>query len=210
MSENRKHAAQFPFSLPRASAADIRGRQSVRATFKLSEQAIVALNVVSVHLGIKQKSLFDYLMEDKDALLAMAESHPPENAAKEQRIQKTFVVSQRSLAALDAVTKHCPASRDDLIERSIQRLLPVFEKERTRQKRRAAALTRIITHFNQGVVLMDELRTIVGKEDTLYQSLASVMAAYEKAVADIEKLVDKGKRVSEFPVDELKADRSNR
>lgn len=196
--------------LPSAGIAGLLGKKSVRATFRLQPKAIEMLSILAAQLGIKQKSLFDYLMEDKDALHAMAESPPPESAAKEQRIQKTFVVSQRSLAALDAVTKHCPASRDDLIERSIQRLLPVFEKERTRQKRRAAALTRITTHFNQGVVLMDELKAIVGKEDTLYQSLASVMTAYEKAVADIEKLVDKGKRVSEFPVDMLKPDRADR
>jgi hypothetical protein len=36
------------------------------------------------------------------------------------------------LSILDAVAKHTPASRNDLIERSIQRLLPVLEKERIR------------------------------------------------------------------------------
>ena len=57
---------------------------------------------------------------------------------------------------------------------------------------------------------MDELRAMVGEEDTLYQSLASVMTAFGKAVADMEKLVDKGNRLSEFPIDELKPDQRKR
>ena len=46
-------------SLPQPSPDDLRGRQSVRATFRLSAKAIDAMSIVSVHLGIKQKSLFD-------------------------------------------------------------------------------------------------------------------------------------------------------
>ncbi len=48
--------------LPRPSSKDLRGRQSVRATFKLSARAIEALSIVAVHLGIKQKSLFDQVL----------------------------------------------------------------------------------------------------------------------------------------------------
>jgi hypothetical protein len=67
-------------------------------------------------------------------LHAIAESRPPDTTVREHRIQKTFVVSQCSLAALDTVAKRSAASRNDLIERSIQRLLPILEKERIRQQ----------------------------------------------------------------------------
>jgi len=49
--------------LPRPTPEGLRGRQSVRATFKLSAKAIEAMSIVAVHLGIKQKSLFDHLKE---------------------------------------------------------------------------------------------------------------------------------------------------
>lgn len=186
--------------------ADLLGKKSVRATFKLHPTAIKLLSILASQLGIKQKSLFDYLMEDEDALRTIARTLPPDTGVKEQRIKKTFVVSQRSLAVLDAVTKNAPASRDALIERSIQRLLPVLEKERIRQRRRAQALVKIAGHFEQGNSLANEVKKIVGKEDMLYQSLVSVMEAYEKAVADMQKRVDKGKRVSEFPLDTLMRD----
>ena len=48
--------------LPQTTVSDLRGKQSVRATFKLSQKTINAMSIVSVHLGIKQKSLFDHLM----------------------------------------------------------------------------------------------------------------------------------------------------
>jgi hypothetical protein len=60
-------------ALPKPSSGDLRGRQSVRATFKLSAQAIGILSIVSVHLGIKQKSIFDHLMEDGQSLTIIAQ-----------------------------------------------------------------------------------------------------------------------------------------
>ena len=50
--------------LPQPSSRDLRGRQSVRATFKLTARAIETMSAVSIHLGIKQKSLFDHLVDD--------------------------------------------------------------------------------------------------------------------------------------------------
>ena len=81
----------FSFSLPRTSASDLRGKQSVRATFKLTEKAIGALTTVSVHLGIKQKSLFDHLMEDVDALRAIASNIQDQGFERQECVQKTFV-----------------------------------------------------------------------------------------------------------------------
>ena len=43
------------------SSSGLRGRQSVRATFRLSEACIDAISIVATHLGIKQKSIFEWL-----------------------------------------------------------------------------------------------------------------------------------------------------
>ncbi len=189
--------------------ADLLGKKSVRATFRLHPKAVELLSVLSAQLGIKQKSLFDYLMEDKDALHATAKSRPPDTLVKQKRIQKTFVVSQRSLAVLDKVAKHAAASRNDLIEQSIQRLLPIFEKERIRHQQRTEAMSRIASHFDQGKELVGDIKAMVGKDDALYQSLDNVMETYAKAVDDMQKRVDKGKRVSEFPLEALSRNQLN-
>jgi len=191
-------------TLQSTGIADLLGKKSVRATFRLHPSVVELMSILAAQLGLKQKSLFDYLMEDTEALHAAAESQPPDNTVKEQRIQKTFVVSQRSLTALDTVAKHGAASRNDLIEKSIQRLLPVLEKERLRQRQRTRALSRIAGHFKQSKALMDDVKAMVGEDDTLYQSLIRVMDSYGKAVAEIRERVDKGKRISEFSLDVLK------
>lgn len=203
----KKNETDVP--LQSTGIADLLGKKSVRATFWLHPTAVELMRILAAQLGLKQKSLFDYLMEDTDALHAVAESQPPDATVKEQRIQKTFVVSQRSLSALDNAAKHAAASRNDLIEKSIQRLLPVLEKERLRQRQRTRALSRIAGHFKQGKALMDDVKAMVGDDDSLYQSLIRVMDAYEKAVAEIRERVDKGKRISEFSLDALKVTRRN-
>ena len=203
---NIKYDADSPLQATRIT--DLLGKKSVRATFRLHPTAVELMSILAAQLGIKQKSLFDYLMEDQDALQAIAESPPPDTSVEEQRIQKTFVVSQRSLNVLDTIAKHFAASRNDLIERSIQRLLPILEKERIRQVKRAEAFARIASHFDQGKALVNDVKAMVGEDDALHQSLVSVMDAYGKAVVDMQKRVNKGKRVTEFPLDVLRQDQS--
>ena len=120
--------------LPQPSSQDLRGRQSVRATFKLSARAIEAMSIVSVHLGIKQKSLFDHLIEDAQSLSQIAREIESEKFRTLSRIQKTFVISRRTLASLDEISKQFRAPRDALVEYSIQRLLPVIDEEREKQR----------------------------------------------------------------------------
>ena len=116
------------FSLPEASTADLRGRQSVRATFKLTEKAIDALSIVSIHLGIKQKSLFDHLIEDAESLDAIASELESLDFRRLNRVQKTYVLSRKTLYSLDRAARDFDAPRDALVEYSIQRLLPVIMK----------------------------------------------------------------------------------
>ena len=193
-----------------AGINDLLGKKSVRATFKLQPEAINLIGLLAAQLGIKQKSLFDYLMEDEEALHAIAQSRPSGKPVSTPRIQKTFVVSQRSLSALDAAAQRSPLSRNDLIERSVQRLLPVLEKERIRYEKRAAGLTRIKDHFNKGNTLLRALKDSLGEEDRLYQSMLSVIDAYAKAVAELDELIEKGKRLSELSLDAWKQNASRR
>ena len=46
----------------------LKKKQSVRATFRLPDEIINLLSVVASQLGLKQKSLLDQLVEDKELL----------------------------------------------------------------------------------------------------------------------------------------------
>jgi len=138
--------------LPRPSSQDLRGRQSVRATFKLSARAIEALSIVAVHLGIKQKSLFDHLIEDAQSLKLIARKIESERFRALGRVQKTFVISRKTLSSLDETSRQFNAPRDALVEYSIQRLMPVIARERQRHRKRKEILNDINAYLRGEII----------------------------------------------------------
>ena len=91
MKKTEYNQTDMDTSVSKFSALDLRGRQSVRATFRLSEDCIDAISILSVQLGIKQKSVFDHLMEDAQVLKNMASELENTEFDRHQRIQKNAV-----------------------------------------------------------------------------------------------------------------------
>jgi hypothetical protein len=185
-------------TLPLPSSADLRGRQSVRATFKLSARAIDVLSIVATHLGIKQKSLFDHLIEDVKSLNVIANEIEDEAFGALERIQKTFVVSRRTLSCLEETSRQFNAPRDALVEYSIQRLLPVIAKERERHSKRKEVLNDINAHLEQGLKILQKARSLLGEEDPVYTRFESAMHGLVNAQAHIEDYVKRGSVIEDF------------
>jgi hypothetical protein len=204
MNQNDENEQTKGISLPKTFTADLRGRQSVRATFKLSEGCIEAISIVAAHLGIKQKSLFDHLAEDARTLKSIAREIQNIKITKQGRIQKTFVISRRSLLSLENVSKNFNAPRDVLVELSVQRLLPIIAKEREKHEKRKKMLNEIDKHLKEGERLLSNAKEIFGVEDTICQKLESVMTVYENAYHHIASFIEKGKIIEEFQPEDLK------
>jgi len=190
-------------SLPKTFTSDLRGRQSVRATFKLSEGCIEAISIVAAHLGIKQKSLFDHLVEDARTLKSIASEIQNIKLTQQGRIQKTFVISRRSLLSLENVSKNFNAPRDALVELSVQRLLPIIAKEREKHGKRKKMLNEIAKHLEEGERLLSYAKETFGVEDPIFQKLESVMTVYENAYHHIASFIEKGKIIEEFQPEDL-------
>ena len=198
MVKKRKNSPFEEISLPLPSPADLRGRQSVRATFKLSARAIDVLSIVATQLGIKQKSLFDHLIEDVKSLNAIANEIEDEAFSALDRIQKTFVVSRRTLSCLEETSRQFNAPRDALVEYSIQRLLPVITKERERHTKRKEVLNDINAHLTQGLKILQKAQSLLGEEDPVYAKFESAMHALVNAQVHIENYVRKGSVIEDF------------
>jgi hypothetical protein len=184
--------------LPQADADDLRGRQSVRATFKLSQRAIEALSIVAVHLGIKQKSLFDHLIEDVQTLNTIAREIEADQFRTMDRIQKTFVISRRTLVCLDEIARESRAPRDALVEYSIQRLLPVIMREREKHRKRKKLRDDINLHLEEGLKLLEKSKSLLGEDDPVTARLEAAMAYYAAARGSIEHFVEKGDIIEDF------------
>ena len=203
MNQNDENEQTKGISLPKAFTSDLRGKQSVRATFKLSEGCIEAISIVAAHLGIKQKSLFDHLVEDARSLKSIAREIQNIKLTRQGRVQKTFVISRRSLLSLENISKNFNAPRDALVELSVQRLLPIIAKEREKHEKRKKMLNEIAEHLEEGERLLNKTKEIFGEEDTICQKLESVMTVYDNAYHHIASFIEKGKIIEEFHPEDL-------
>ena len=185
-------------SLPLPSSIDLRGRQSVRATFKLSARAIDTLSIVAVHLGIKQKSIFDHLIEDAQSLRIIAQEVDSETFNALERIQKTFVISRRTLRSLEEIAAKFNTSRDALVELSIQRLLPIIYREQEKHERRKKLFNEIDHFLDQGVRLHEKLETDLGEDDVVTTEFRGAIKTLIEAQSHIGTFIVKGQIIENF------------
>ncbi len=179
-------------------AKDLRGRQSVRATFRLTEKAIDAISIVATHLGIKQKSLFDHLIDDTRYLNLVADEIESDEFGKLKRIQKTYVLSRKTMLCLEEASKDLDAPRDALVEYSIQRLLPVIDEEKEKHLKHKKILGEITEYMKQGERLLRKSRDLLGEEDPVYDRFESAMSVLNSAQSSMESFIDKGKIIENF------------
>jgi hypothetical protein len=177
------------------TANSLQGKQSVRATFRLPAQVINLLSVAASQLGLKQKSLFDHLVEDRNTLSQVADEARQYKPIQKNRRQKTFVISRNSLVALDHFAKKHKIPRDVLVEISIKRLIPVINAEQKKQKQRKLLLKDMEAYLSQGRKVLDKAAMLVGSEDQMYGKIKKIVSLCDQFVSDLHEKVEKGKRM---------------
>ena len=187
------------------SGARLRGMQSVRVSFRLRAACIQAISILSTHLGIKQKSVFDHLMQDADSLDMIAGELRDVPFDIRNRTARTFVISRQSLETLEAVAQKHQAPRDALVEYSIQRLLPLIIKEQAKYDQRRELFAKATANYEQGRRILDEIQRKLGREDSAFKKLSTVMTAYGNAVATMAGFLEKAKVIEEFCPDKLRS-----
>jgi hypothetical protein len=198
MKKNKRNQSDMGISISNPSTMALRGRQSVRATFRLSEGCIDAISILAAQLGIKQKSIFDHLMEDAQILKDMASELENSEFDRHERIQKTYVISRRSLSFLDTVSSEYDAPRDALVETSVRRLLPIIANERKKHEKRKVILTEISNHFEKGRKLLTKAEELLGTDDQIVNNLKTAMSVYENVLNDISGFIERGKIIEKF------------
>jgi predicted DNA-binding protein YlxM (UPF0122 family) len=188
-------------SLPRSFTSDLRGKQSVRATFRLTEGCIDAISIVATQLGIKQKSLFDHLAEDVRSLQSIARAMEKKAIPKDNRIQKTYVISRKSLYSLDEIAKTFNAPRDALVEISVQKLIPIIAKEQKKHDKRKQILAEIEAHYKKGEEILNKIKSFSGDDDPIYTKFSTAMTVYANAKDHIDSFIEKSKMIEEFDIE---------
>ena len=195
MEENKE---KNKISLSQPSPSDLRGRQSVRATFKLTEKAIYALSIVSAHLGIKQKSLFDHLIDNNETLGLIANEIKSDQFQKLNRVQKTYVISRKTLNCLEEASKNFDSPRDALVEYSIKRLWPVIKEEKEKHQRRKEVLGDMSRYLKKGEKILSKLKELLGEDDPVYDRYKEAITAFQNTHKNIEFFIKKGEMIEDF------------
>jgi hypothetical protein len=179
------------------AAADLIGRQSVRTTFKLSERSIDALSLLAGQLGIKQKSLFDHLIEDIQALQMIAREF--ENVGqRSQRVPKTYVISRKTLENLERVSEEYNTPRDALVEYSIERILPLLLREKEKHTKRKVLLDGLRGYLRLGSELLEQAESELGQSDPVFQEILTMVRAVDGCSRVVEQSVARGSRIENF------------
>ena len=177
---------------------DLRGKQSVRATFKLTRKAIDSLGLVALHMGIKQKSLFDHIIEDASTLKELARQIQVQKFKEKTRVQKTYVLSRKTIDILEAISDTHSLPRDALVEYSIMQLESVILSEKENHKKRKKLFNEVIEHFDQGRKLFAKSLDLLGENDPFCRKLERALLAYNKEKTDIECFLKKSKPLEDF------------
>jgi len=117
---------------------------------------------------------------------------------RQERIQKTFVISRRSLSFLDMISSEHNAPRDALVEYSVRRLLPIIAKERIKHEKRKDLLAEISNHFAKGEKLLAKADEMLGSDDPIVHKLQTAMSVYKNAFGDIANFIERGKMLEKF------------
>ena len=138
------------------------------------------------------------MIEDVKSLNVIANEIEDEVFNTLDRVQKTFVISRRTLSCLEQTSQQFNAPRDALVEYSIQRLLPVIEKERERHRNRKAVLNDINAYLAQGLKILQKAQSLLGEDDPVSTRFESAMHSLINSQSHIEDYVRKGSGIEDF------------
>jgi hypothetical protein len=194
---NKKKSVEFVM-LSETYSADLRGRQSVRTTFKLTPRSIDALSLLAGQLGIKQKSIFDHLVDDTRTLQALARDLEKRSEMDQERVPKTYVISRKTLENLEQVCKRYQAPRDALVEFCIERIMPLIKEEKEKHLKRQklhAKLDEFLAHSRE---LLEDADKLLDRDDPVFEQVHQMARTTRSACDEINQIIDKGRRLEDF------------
>ncbi len=181
-----------------AYSADLKGRQSVRTTFKLSPRCIDALSLLAGQLGIKQKSIVDHLVDDTQTLHALAREAVQRDSMADDRVAKTYVISRRTLESLETVSKRFQTPRDTLVESSIERIMPLLKEEKRKHQQRKHLQDRLQQLLQASKELLEQADAVLDADDPVADHIVLMARTVQNGCSEVGQIIERGRRLEDF------------
>ncbi|WP_163338521.1 hypothetical protein [Desulfopila sp. IMCC35008] len=164
-------------------------RKSVRTTFKLPTEAITLLKISAKHLGIKQKTLLDQLIEDENILNILAQEARTYCRKDDDCRPKTFVLSRKALDLIDVMLDRYDIARDILVELSIFRLSSYIESLSDKHDKRRATLKEIVKYQTFLEDLLKKSKGTFEQDDQFLTRFERLAQTTQRSVSEIRMMV---------------------
>ncbi|MBD3377597.1 hypothetical protein GF406_21390 [candidate division KSB1 bacterium] len=135
-------------NIKQVSKISLSEKQSVRTTFKLTEDCINAVDWLLKTNNLKVKELFDFLCSNNNLVNLAAEAVKKEDKnISSKYIRKTFVISKRVLRLLNKKSEEYRISRDLVVEKLVLLFKELLEKHTKEEKQKEEKAFSIISDF---------------------------------------------------------------
>ena len=139
------------------------------------------------------------MVQERQTLEAMADqARPASSSAWPSRMTKTYVISRDAALVLDEVARDRNLSRDQLVESSVQHLMPLIQKEQVRHSARKILLARMERHLMDGRKMRADMEKELGANDPMCDRMNHVMGTYERAFEAMAEFIRKGENIEGF------------
>lgn len=180
-------------------------KQSVRTTFKLTQETIDYLKLRTQEDSITIKELLDSWCSDLfDFFKAGLDSEETikrlEKVKDLPRFRKTYVINRRTFKLLNSISKEYNISRDMLIEQLvfvIQKLIEWFNKRAEKSKKNYPKVIPIIEELSQKMSEVQKRldKLILVDDDPIYQRLNLIHMAVDNLISAIDEETQGGPEV---------------
>jgi len=189
-------------NLNRVSKTSLSEKQSVRTTFKISENCINAIDWLLKTNNLKPKELFDIICSNNDLVNLAAESAEKDNKNNSvKHTRKTFVISKRVLSLLNKKSKDDKGKliiqRDLIVEKLVLLFKALLEKHTEEEKKKEEKAQSIISDFwTKAEEIEKQLKNLLDDDNPILERFGLVIVLVMNLVSAIESKLN-----NDVPID---------
>jgi len=189
-------------NLNRVSKTSLSEKQSVRTTFKISENCINAIDWLLKTNNLKPKELFDIIGSNNDLVNFATEAaikDEKNNSVKHTR--KTFVISKRVLSLLNKKSKDDKGKpiiqRDLIVEKLVLLFKALLEKHTEEEKKKEEKAQSIISDFwTKAEEIENKLKDLLDDDNPILERFGLIIVI----IMNLESAIEK-KLSNDIPID---------
>lgn len=180
------------------SKTSLSEKQSVRTTFKLSEDCINAIDWLLKTNNLKPKELFDLICSNDDLVNLAAEAAKKDDKnISVKHTRKTFVISKRTLRLLNKKSEEQTLSRDLIVEKLVLLFKALLEKHTEEEKQKEEEALSIISDFwTKAEEIENKLKDLLDDDNPILDRFSIVIVIIMNLVSAIES-----KLSNDVPID---------